>query len=414
MQPNHILGALILALLSLVPSLRAQESKIEASPCELARNPESFDRKLIQVRGTLNVFFEDFSLNIHGCDDRTGIWLAFGGDVPGIVASLVNDIVRKPGSKLNVDGVSLGVTKDNNFRRLYALIASTHAGWPNYSVTATLTGMFFAKKAIKNPQGGFSIDRYGHMGCCSLLVIASVSDVDSVPPASLHLEGTVIGPDDKPAPGITVVNDVQGGSPPEEQTAVTNESGAFSFSNSGQRLRIEDPHYRPLAIAVEPDRAPIRVKLENANQSDWILPRCEASRPHHQTGFAVRFTVPGTMKTSRIEPDLANQFNDFLFVHKKGTGLGTAGLGIWRIRDRSSDPHTPIDFEGAEERWIKGDTGNVVGMDARSLSDRGEFRRQTIFYRRESATYSLKSRDDATILDQILDSACSASLPKAH
>ena len=48
------------------------------------QNPRAFDGKPIRVRGTLNVHFEDFSLGLGNCDTRQGIWLAFGGDVPGI------------------------------------------------------------------------------------------------------------------------------------------------------------------------------------------------------------------------------------------------------------------------------------------------------------------------------------------
>jgi hypothetical protein len=62
----------------------------------LARNPRAFDGKLLRVRGTLNVEFEDFSLGIRNCETKQDIWLAFGGDVPGIVASTMNDSFRQP------------------------------------------------------------------------------------------------------------------------------------------------------------------------------------------------------------------------------------------------------------------------------------------------------------------------------
>jgi len=79
--------------------------------CDLARNPKAFDGKLIRVRGTLNVHFEDFSLGIRNCDTEQGIWLAFGGDVPGIVTSMANDNVRKPGVDIKVNDVPYGIKK---------------------------------------------------------------------------------------------------------------------------------------------------------------------------------------------------------------------------------------------------------------------------------------------------------------
>ncbi len=83
------------------PRLAAvQAGPIDVPGCDLAKNPATFDGKLIRVHGTLSVRFEDFSLDIPNCNTRQGIWLAFGGDVPGIVASTVNDIARKPGSDI--------------------------------------------------------------------------------------------------------------------------------------------------------------------------------------------------------------------------------------------------------------------------------------------------------------------------
>jgi hypothetical protein len=84
----------IVGLLCVPRSVCAQENPADVRGCDLAGNPKAFDGKLIRVRGTLNVYFEDFSLGIKNCDAHQGIWLAFGGDVPGIVASLVNDDVK--------------------------------------------------------------------------------------------------------------------------------------------------------------------------------------------------------------------------------------------------------------------------------------------------------------------------------
>src|SRR5690348_8523642 len=90
-----------LICLSCVPSSAfTQESPSEVTSYELAKNPKEFDKKPIQVRGTLNVSFEDFTLDIANCVTNQRIWLAFGGDVPGIVASTANDTFRRPGSDI--------------------------------------------------------------------------------------------------------------------------------------------------------------------------------------------------------------------------------------------------------------------------------------------------------------------------
>src|SRR5580704_505395 len=185
---------LFLVLLLVATTLRAQETPAEVSLCDLALHPKSFDGKTIRVRGTLNVNFEDFTLAIENCGTQQQIWLAFGGDVPGIVASMVNDNFRKPGVDLKVNGVSYAITRDENFRKLYALIAARHGDKPSYSVTATLTGAFLAGEERKLTNGQSYLGGYGHLGCCSLLVITLVSNVQSVPSADLTLDGSVLDP----------------------------------------------------------------------------------------------------------------------------------------------------------------------------------------------------------------------------
>ena len=194
-----------------LPAARADENAVAVSVCDLARNPKGYDGKTIQVRGTLSVHFEDFTLQTGSCKSGQLIWLAFGGDVPGIVASTANDNVRRPGSDLTVNGVAYGIKKDESFRKLYALIASRHGDKADYRVTATLTGTFLAGDEGKTATGVARYSGYGHLGCCSLLVITRVSEVDSAPAAKLDVKGIVAGPDGKPVEGLTVMDDVLGG-----------------------------------------------------------------------------------------------------------------------------------------------------------------------------------------------------------
>ena len=88
---------------------------VDVAPCDLATHPKSLDGKSVRVRAELSVHFEDFSLRIPNCRASQGVWLAFGGDVAGIVPSSVNDSPRRPGSNIKVRGVSYGLKKDDNF-----------------------------------------------------------------------------------------------------------------------------------------------------------------------------------------------------------------------------------------------------------------------------------------------------------
>lgn len=391
-------------LLCVSTSVYAQENPVEVPGCKLASDPKAFDGKLIRVRGTLNVYFEDFSLGIRNCDTAQGIWLAFGGDVPGIVDSTVNDSFRKPGSDISVNGVSYGIKKDESFYRLYALLAARHGEKPDYSVTATLTGMFLAGEETKNAKGAINFVGYGHLGCFALLVITQVSDVESVPPANLNLRGVLIGVDGKPAEGFTVVNDVLGGSPPERQKTITNTQGEFAFSDSGQQLRFENPNYRPLALTVEPGGPPIRVKLQDAKRSDWVIPACLETDSSSRIGFSVLFALPKTLESSPFSNDGVQS----IFIFPRGKEPIDAELIISGSSPETTDAADSLDSEHFEERWVKDSAGNVVGVDARGRMKHGGYWRTVIFLGRGIANYRSRSGKPTNGLDQVIDSACLA------
>jgi len=383
----------------------AQAGPIDVPGCELAKSPKAFDRQLIRVRGTLSVHFEDFSLDIPNCGSSQGIWLAFGGDVPGIVPSTANDMARRPGSDIKVHGVSYGIKKDTSFWKLYALIAARHGDKPDYQATATLTGVFFAGEELKNSKDNVSyFGGYGHLAGCALLVITQVSDVESVPPANLGVHGVVTGIDGRPAEGFTVIDDILGGSPPGRQTTVTDKQGKFAFFNSGQQLRFENPDYRPLALTVETGGPEIRVKLEAAKQSDWVIPACKKVDSGKRVGFSVLFALPETMESEPLKTDDRQS----IFVYHRGGSAPEADLIISRILDGTAEEIDSLGSEWFEERWIKDEAGDVVGIDARGRSKDGKYLRTAVFFARFVATYGMGPEEPPKGLDEIIDSACVA------
>ncbi len=391
---------LVLNLCGTFSAVHAEENVVDVLGCELAAHPRTFDGKMIRVRSMVNVHFEDFTLGLGKCESEQGIWLAFGGDVPGIVVSMANDNFRKPGKDIEIEGVSYGIKKDDNFRKFYALIAARHGEKADYRVTATLTGKFFAGEESKTAKG-VTYGGYGHLGCCTLLLITAVSDVTSVPTANLSLRGVVIGPDKKPLAGVAVINDILGGSPPERQTSVTNEQGEFGFSNAGQELRVKDPRYRPVALTVQTGRAPIRLVLQDARESDWIIPKCASDGPDQRVGFSARFVLPLSMQ-STLE---RYEGRESIFVYNQGEGSASAELIISRNLDGTADEANSLDSDWVDERWMKDDEGKVMGVDARGRTLRGEGWREAIFDKGEVAGYWLRTGKGAG-LDEIVNSAC--------
>ena len=393
-----------LAFLLVATTARAQQTPVNVSVCDLAARPKSFDGKTIRVRGTLNVYFEDFTLSVRDCVTQQSLWLAFGGDVPGIVASTVNDTFRKPGVDLKVNGISYGIAKDDNFHKLYALIAARHGDKPSYLVTATLTGAFLAGEERQLPNGKSDSGGYGHLGCCSLLVITHVSDVESLPPANLDVHGILLGPDGKPAVGITIFDDVLGGSPPERQQSVTNKNGEFQFSNSGQLLRFENPNYRPLALPIEPGGPLIRIKLEDAKRSNWLVPACAEGASAGRIGFSVLFQLPPTMKSSPLDNDDSHS----LFIFPHGSSAPEAEFIISSGADQTDETVNSVNSTSSQQRWIKDFAGTIIGIDARGRFKSASYWRTATFFAHDSASYNLKRGKSAGLFDPVLDGACIA------
>jgi len=393
-----------IALLAIVflaaPQARSQESVTEVPFCDLAKNPKDFDGKKIRVRGTFSVHFEDFTLFSKDCKSADGPWLAFGGDVPGIVTSMVNDNGRQSGVDLNFRGVSYGIKKDENFRRLYALIAALRGNEPEYSVTATLTGTFFAKE--KATADGF-VGGYGHLNCCSLFIITEVADVVSDPPANLNLRGTVSDEHGRPMLGLVVFDDVEGGSPPERQFATTDQEGHFQFSNSGQLLRLEDPRYRPLAVSVEPGGAPVHLKVEDAKRSDWTLPACTpVTGSARRVGFSLLLTLPSGFESKPFNGD---ENMPSYFVFHRGGSEHDPDLIISTEPTAKEQPFELGGSGGAEQRWVKDREGKTIGIDSVNREGR-YFHRVLALMTHDFAAYQVRSRSRARQLNQIIDSAC--------
>ena len=172
-----------LSFLACVAFCRAQEP-VSVTPCDLVNSPQQYAGKVVQVRARISLAFEDFSLAQPGCEDKVpGVWLMYGGDENTPTASTWNDHDRKPGSVVKIDGISVPLVHDANLdlfkRRLTAMRPAMIGDTPCYNcylynVTATLTGLFFAAKSDAHQFTG-----YGHLGCCHLLAIEKVADVDA-------------------------------------------------------------------------------------------------------------------------------------------------------------------------------------------------------------------------------------------
>ena len=188
-------GSWLLGVAVVLVALRgwAQPGRPSATPpsvtfCDLVSNPQAFDAQWIQVRGEVSLAFEDFSLRETGCDKplTKNMWLMYGGDEETPTTYCCGDHRRPKGKDIVVRGQAVPLIRNTQMEDFIAKVRARRARRVNgepcdtsacnlYRVSATITGLFLAApNNPRNPLGGF-----GHMGCCHLLVIHRVSEVNA-------------------------------------------------------------------------------------------------------------------------------------------------------------------------------------------------------------------------------------------
>lgn len=185
MLRSAIVGCLLMLIASAV-AFGQDEKPLIVSICELQGHPNAYNHKLVQIQGTVSHEFEDFSIHDDRCPDiRNGPWLMYGGDAPDDVTYCCNGTGNK--NRVEIEGIEVLLKKDQALKRFRRLLNSYRIDKkakvrylqtdPTFSVTATLIGRFFAGK---NPsKAGFGRG-FGHLGCCTLLVIERVLSIDQV------------------------------------------------------------------------------------------------------------------------------------------------------------------------------------------------------------------------------------------
>jgi hypothetical protein len=163
----------------------ATEAPTPTTVCALLENPKAWDRKLVQVTGTASHGFEDSGFSAAPCHVRYGaLWMSYGGKRQTGTVSTVNENERYLAEPIVVEGITTPLVDDEVFERFDSLLHPPPVPGKymvSTKVRATVIARFFAGRLEKYPAGE-SWDGYGHLGCCSLLVIQQVLQVEA--PAS--------------------------------------------------------------------------------------------------------------------------------------------------------------------------------------------------------------------------------------
>lgn len=185
---------LILAIFALAAYARAQVT--DTTVCDVVRKPAPFDGKMVRIKGTVVVGFDEFIIKDAGdpnCGfEVNGIWLAYpqgtkGKAGPAAMLSIqpAHNFAGKYTAPTRA-AVTLDQSKD--FKQFDKLLAQTHEkggmclGCARYTVSATLTGRLdtVADATIKRDGSGkiVGFGGFGNMNAYpARLVLQSVADV---------------------------------------------------------------------------------------------------------------------------------------------------------------------------------------------------------------------------------------------
>ena len=173
-------------------SLAAQTADV--SICEILANPQSFNGKIVRVKGTVTAGFDEFAPRYASCKQLIdAIWLAYPegtkGSRPAAFVQLQlgrnnNAVAPSPSrSPAKLD-------KNKEFKQFDSLLSTPYKaggmclGCIRYTVTATLVGRIDGVKeagVVRDNSGKFiSANGYGNLNLYrARLVLQTVSDVGS-------------------------------------------------------------------------------------------------------------------------------------------------------------------------------------------------------------------------------------------
>lgn len=153
---------------------KKEEEVKKVTVYDLKSDPAAYNHKLVEVKGFIAHGFEEFTIFDPTCSLRPNIWLEYGGVITSdtVYCCGVSPKRNRP-EILEIEDIPINLVNDKNFQEFDKLLQKQ----PESVVYATVIGRFFSGEKIEYPAGVFW-GGYGHMGCCTLLVIQQILTFD--------------------------------------------------------------------------------------------------------------------------------------------------------------------------------------------------------------------------------------------
>lgn len=170
---------------------------VDATVCDILKNPDSFNGKMVRVKGTVAASFDRFAVEGSGCGQHVnGIWLSYPEGTKG-KAGPIALVELQPARNFagTIDAAErtpVQLDKSKDFKKFDSLLSSTFyensmcLACAKYTVSATLVGRLdgVAKAGVRRDHAGKIVgwSGFGNLSAYSArLVLQSVSDVTPQP-----------------------------------------------------------------------------------------------------------------------------------------------------------------------------------------------------------------------------------------
>ncbi|MGA2674427.1 MAG: hypothetical protein ABSE99_14505 [Terracidiphilus sp.] len=165
---------------------------VDTTVCEILKNPQSFNGKIVRVKGTVAAGFDQFVVKGAGCGQSVnGIWLSYpegtkGKAGPAAILQL-QPARNFAGTAAPVERTPVSLDKNKDFKQFDSLLSTPYKsgglclGCTRYEVSATLVGRLDGAEAgVQRGSAGkiVAIGGFGNLNAYSArLVLQSVSDL---------------------------------------------------------------------------------------------------------------------------------------------------------------------------------------------------------------------------------------------
>ena len=200
---------------------------VDATVCDVLKNPRSFNGKIVRVKGTVSAGFDHFVVKGAECGQRIGgIWLSYpeGSKAKaGPAAVLQLQPARNFGGTVaSIERPPVQLDKNKDFKQFDSLLSTPYKGGGmclgcvRYEVSATLMGRLDGVDAgLQRDSAGkiVGIAGFGNLNAYSArLVLQSVSDI-----ASHEIDYSKPSAGSSPESAATVASEFSSGAPLADQ-----------------------------------------------------------------------------------------------------------------------------------------------------------------------------------------------------